>query len=222
MKKKVCEDGIALNVMLTPSRFYSWELPALERPRCGPSSCKRQTTLSPLTRVDTILKHIVSVSSNNPASLTSRLGVTTDVEQNHVRFLGDLILNLWDCGGQDSYMQQYLSTQQATIFASVGVLIYVFEIKSRDAVSDAEYFRRILDALKRYSPGADVFILVHKMDLVGQGRDRQLAFENKKKELLKEAGAVAPGLNIQIFGTSIYDESLYRVSIHTSSAPSTF
>src|SRR6267142_6961434 len=37
-------------------------------------------------------------SSHNPASLTSRLGATIDVEQNNVRFLGDLIL-LWDCGG---------------------------------------------------------------------------------------------------------------------------
>jgi Ras-related GTP-binding protein A/B len=157
------------------------------------------------------LIHALPLSSNNPASLTARLGVTIDVEQNHVRFLGDLILNLWDCGGQDSFMSTYLTTQQQTIFASVGVLIYVFEVKARDPASDADYFRRILAALRRFSPGADVFLLVHKMDLAGAGRDRAQVLERKRAELVKEAAAVAPGMRVQVFGTSIYDESLYRV-----------
>jgi Ras-related GTP-binding protein A/B len=109
-------------------------------------------------------------------------------------------------------MSTYLTTQQQTIFTSVGVLIYVFEVKSRDPQSDAEYFRRILDALRRFSPKADVFLLVHKMDLAGQGRDRQQTFERKRAELVKEAAIAAPGMPVQVFGTSIYDESLYKVS----------
>src|SRR6266850_833963 len=79
-------------------------------------------------------------SSNNPASLTSRLGATIDVEQNHVRFLGDLILNLWDCGGQDAFMDSYLSTQRSTIFQHVGaVQICDFEVSAHDAAKDAAY-----------------------------------------------------------------------------------
>jgi Ras-related GTP-binding protein A/B len=153
-------------------------------------------------------------SSNNPASLTARLGVTIDVEQNHVRFLGDLILNLWDCGGQDSFMSTYLTAQQQTIFASVGVLIYVFEVKARDPASDADYFRRILAALRRFSPNADVFLLVHKMDLAGApGPDRAAAFDRKRGEILRDVAAAAPGMSVQVFGTSIYDESLYRVRV---------
>lgn len=27
-----------------------------------------------------------------------------DVEHSHVRFLGNLVLNIWDCGGQVSYL----------------------------------------------------------------------------------------------------------------------
>jgi Ras-related GTP-binding protein A/B len=137
--------------------------------------------------------------------------VTIDVEQNHVRFLGDLILNLWDCGGQDSYMAGYLSTQQATIFAAVGVLIYVFDLRTREPTQDADYFRQCLAALRRYSPGADVVLLVHKMDLAGQGRERRDAFARKRAELLKDAAAAAPGAPPQVFGTSIHDESLYKV-----------
>jgi Ras-related GTP-binding protein A/B len=98
-------------------------------------------------------------SSNNPASLTSRLGASIDVEQNHVRFLGDLILNLWDCGGQDAFMDSYPSTQRSTIFQHVGVLIYVFEASAHDAAKDAEYYRDCLDALQKYSPEAAVLLL---------------------------------------------------------------
>lgn len=143
------------------------------------------------------------VSSNNPASLTSRLGATIDVEQNHVRFLGDLILNLWDCGGQDAFMDSYLTTQRSTIFQHVGVMIYVFDVESREMGKDLEYYRDCLEGLKQYSPGAGVFLLVHKMDLVRKGG----VLEKKKKELEEES----KGVGVIVFGTSIYDESLYRV-----------
>ncbi|CCM04423.1 uncharacterized protein FIBRA_06600 [Fibroporia radiculosa] len=143
------------------------------------------------------------IFSNNPASLTSRLGATIDVEQNHVRFLGDLILNLWDCGGQDAFMDSYLALQQSTIFQHVGVLIYVFEVELRNMAKDLEYYRNCLAALQRYSPDAAVFLLVHKMDLA---RDKVAVLERKTHEL-KQA---SDGVEITVFGTSIYDESLYK------------
>ncbi|KAI0053881.1 rraga protein [Auriscalpium vulgare] len=144
------------------------------------------------------------IFSNNPASLTSRLGATIDVEQNHVRFLGDLILNLWDCGGQDSFMDSYLSTQRSTIFQHVGVLIYVFEVESRDMSKDLSYYRDCIDSLRKFSPTANVFLLVHKMDLVAGDKGAQL--EKKRRELQHESGEVG----VTVFGTSIYDESLYK------------
>jgi Ras-related GTP-binding protein A/B len=39
------------------------------------------------------------VFSNYVAKDTRRLGATIDVEHSHVKFLGNLTLNLWDCGG---------------------------------------------------------------------------------------------------------------------------
>lgn len=144
-------------------------------------------------------------SSNNPASLTTRFGATIDVEQNHVRFLGDLVLNLWDCGGQDSFMDSYLSTQRSTIFQHVAVLIYVFDIETREAVKDLEYYRDCIDGLKKYSSEAKVFLLVHKMDLVRESPDDALA---KKRTQLEQEST---DLTVTVFGTSIYNESLYRV-----------
>ncbi|TFK76204.1 hypothetical protein BDN72DRAFT_830741 [Pluteus cervinus] len=144
------------------------------------------------------------IFSNNPATLTARLGATIDVEQNHVRFLGDLILNLWDCGGQDAFMDSYLASQRGTIFQHVGVMIYVFDVESRTTGKDLAYYHDCLEGLKQFSPDAAVFLLVHKMDLVRGPKN--VTFERKKKEL-EEASSEAA---VTVFGTSIYDESLYR------------
>ena len=86
-----------------------------------------------------------------------------DVEHSHVRFLGNLALNLWDCGGfvfntstyivslgimqhiqpvmvllqlisfsQEAFMENYFSSQIDHIFRNVAVLIYVFDVESRE------------------------------------------------------------------------------------------
>ena len=36
-----------------------------------------------------------------------RITYTVDVNMSRVRFLGNLVLSLWDCGGQDKFMEQY-------------------------------------------------------------------------------------------------------------------
>lgn len=180
------------------SRFCSWARRGAGKHPCDPSSCP-----SPAPSIaSTELYHR---SSNNPASLTARLGATIDVEQNHVRFLGDLILNLWDCGGQDSFMDSYLSTQRSTIFQHVAVLIYVFDVETREVSKDLEYYRDCLEGLKKYSPEAKVFLLIHKMDLV-RGQHTEV-LEKRRASLRQESS----GMEITVFGTSIYNESLYKV-----------
>lgn len=57
---------------------------------------------------------------------------SVDVEQSYVRFLGNLVLNLWDCGGQETFMECYFATQKDNIFKNVEVLIYVFDVQSQE------------------------------------------------------------------------------------------
>ncbi|WFD02830.1 Protein fmp32, mitochondrial [Malassezia obtusa] len=105
---------------------------------------------------------------------TKRLGSTIEVEHSHVRFPGSLVLNLWDCGGQKSYMESYMDTQRSQVFSAVGVLIYVVDLVNTDDdggdshewEADLRYFRDCLSALQSNSPGAEVFCLLHKMDLI--------------------------------------------------------
>ena len=98
-----------------------------------------------------------------------------DVEHSHVRFLGNLVLNLWDCGGyvyrqtlsfvlctcytsclranvavvllyiccsQDAFYENYFESQRDHIFRSVELLIYVFDIESREIDVRAQRFAR--------------------------------------------------------------------------------
>ncbi|WFD05172.1 GTP-binding protein gtr1 [Malassezia vespertilionis] len=67
---------------------------------------------------------------------TKRLGSTIEVEHSHVRFPGNLVLNLWDCGGQKTYMESYMDTQKGNVFSAVGALIYVVDLVSTEDDDD--------------------------------------------------------------------------------------
>lgn len=128
-----------------------------------------------------------------------------DVEHSHVRFLGNLMLNLWDCGGQDSFMENYFSSQRNHIFRNVQVLIFVFDVDSKEHEKDVYYYKQCLDALQQNSPDAKIFCLVHKMDLVAE-EAREETFKQKESELRQ----LSLPLKITACGTSIWDETLYK------------
>jgi Ras-related GTP-binding protein A/B len=71
--------------------------------------------------------------------------------------------------------------------------------------SDLKYYNGAMEALAEYSREAQVFVLVHKMDLVGEEeRDRVYA---KRVAMIK---AKSEGFDIETFRTSIWDETLYK------------
>lgn len=116
------------------------------------------------------------IFANYMARDTMKLSPTLDVEHTHVRFLGNLTLNLWDCGGQYRFYESYFDSQRDTIFRNVEVLIYVFDIDSGDLENDITLFDGILEAMEQGSPDASIFVLIHKMDLVAE-EDRERAFQ---------------------------------------------
>ncbi|CAG0903106.1 unnamed protein product [Cyprideis torosa] len=61
------------------------------------------------------------IFANYIARDTRRLAATIDVEHAHVHFLGNLVLNLWDCGGQEAFMENYFTSQRDQIFKNVEV-----------------------------------------------------------------------------------------------------
>lgn len=145
------------------------------------------------------------IFANYIARDTRRLAATIDVEHSHVRFLGNLVLNLWDCGGQEAFMENYFASQRDNIFRNVEVLIYVFDVESRELEKDMHYYQSCLDAILKNSKEAKIFCLIHKMDLV-QEDQRDLIFRQREDDLKR----LSKPLECTCFRTSIWDETLYH------------
>lgn len=147
------------------------------------------------------------VFNNYSAYETARLGATIGVEHSQLRFLGNMTLNLWDCGGQDAFIDNYLSSQSEHIFKEVKLLIHVFDSRSSTIVKDVEMFVQSLDFLEKYSPNARVFVLVHKIDLY-----KPQSRANVFNELMKYVTKMCKDhpFDLTGFPTTIWDESLFK------------
>lgn len=128
-----------------------------------------------------------------------------DVEHTHMRILSGLVLNLWDCGGQDGFMESYFVNQRETIFRNVEVLIYVFDIKNPEVAKDLNYYRSCVKAINQNSPGAKIFCLLHKTDLVSEQELAEI-FNERKPQIEEITKPVA----CSCFTTSIWDDTLFN------------
>lgn len=102
-------------------------------------------------------------------------------------------------------MENYLSQQRQHVFSNVGVLIYVFDIESRDFDRDLLTYRSIISALSQFSPQANIYILIHKMDLVVPNQREDIY--NDRVSLIRSKSDT---FNPIPFATSIWDQSLYK------------
>ena len=87
------------------------------------------------------------------------------------------------------------------------MLIFVFDIESREFASDVLNYSNIIDALRETSPAAKVFVLIHKMDLV-QTRLRQQLFDERADYIRNASEGFTD--TVEFYATSIWDQSLYK------------
>lgn len=125
----------------------------------------------------------------------------------HLKFtMLDVTLSLvFNSGGQDAFMETYLESQRDFIFRNVEVLIYVFDVESKEVKKDLAYYDECMEAIMQNSKNAQVFCLIHKMDLIPE-ENREKVFKKKEAELIK----LSHPMKIQCFKTSIWDETLYK------------
>ncbi|KAG8316954.1 hypothetical protein J6590_037298 [Homalodisca vitripennis] len=113
--------------------------------------------------------------------------------------------NKINCFRQEAFMENYFASQRDNIFRNVEVLIYVFDVESRELDKDMHYYQSCLEAILQNSPEAKVFCLIHKMDLV-QEDQRDAIFREREEDLRR----LSKPLECTCFKTSIWDETLYR------------
>jgi Ras-related GTP-binding protein A/B len=153
------------------------------------------------------------VFANYLARDTSRLGPTMNVEHAHVRFLNNLVLNLWDCGGQDKFYRSYFESQREHIFRNVELLVYVFDVKSVDE-KDLQFYRESVDSLMALSEKAHVVVMIHKVD-PADGAQGLAMYKDVEARILAQSEGVK---TITCFATSIFDDSLVRAWSHVVEA----
>ena len=156
------------------------------------------------------------IFNNYVAKDVRRLGATIDVEHSNIKFMGNLILNLWDCGGQAGFTENFLTSSRSQVFASVAVLIFVFDVESREFSADLVNYSSIITALHEFSPNAKIFVLVHKMDLISPERKDSVLSDlsSQIQQVSVECGfggtGKEAGQQVEYWGTSIWDQSLYK------------
>lgn len=107
-------------------------------------------------------------------------------------------------------MESYLTNQRQHVFTSVAVLIFVFDISSKEFRPDMMSFASTLRALREFSPSSKIFVLIHKMDLVPV-EQKDTVFHEKANEIrhtAEEEGFVPE--QVDFWATTIWDHSLYR------------
>ena len=107
-------------------------------------------------------------------------------------------------------MESYLTNQRSHVFSSVAVLIFVFDISSKEAAPDMLSFASTIRALHEFSPNSKIFVLIHKMDLV-PGEQRAKVFQQKTMDVrttCEDEGFLQQ--QVEFWATSIWDQSLYR------------
>jgi hypothetical protein len=85
-------------------------------------------------------------------------------------------------------MENYFTSQRDNIFRNVEVLIYVFDVESRELEKDMHYYQTCLEAILQNSPSAKIFCLVHKMDLVQE--DQRDAVRKVLEQIIRMRAAV--------------------------------
>eukprot|EP00483_Globobulimina_turgida_P011638 UN11660 len=157
------------------------------------------------------------IFANHLPTDTRRLRPTIEIQHSRQQFLGNLQLDIWDCGGQPLFMKSYIDSQRPLVFSNVTVVIYVFDVdvlqkqqKSPETtiVSKQYYeFNNVLGAISQYSPNAKIFCLIHKMDLLPI-KFRNNIFIKYGNELQKTAKVYDQ--NVICFATSIWNETLFK------------
>jgi predicted regulator of Ras-like GTPase activity (Roadblock/LC7/MglB family) len=112
---------------------------------------------------------------------------------------------IFDCGGQESFINTFIGDQAEFIFSDVRILIWVVDVSNFDQVSTSKfYFDHAVAKLNEYSPGAEVFCLCHKVDLILPDTRGELL------ETMKLFFAPPFPVTVHYAGTTIFDHSIYK------------
>ncbi|MFW9856946.1 MAG: ADP-ribosylation factor-like protein, partial [Candidatus Thorarchaeota archaeon] len=110
-------------------------------------------------------------------------------------------ITIVDLGGQKIFLKRFLSGFSPFVFSSVKIFIFLIDVANRTTRNNAlQYFRGCLEKLHSFSPDAEIFVFLHKNDLVINSPNYESIHEQLKEQFQLEA----PETRISFFRTTIY------------------
>lgn len=116
----------------------------------------------------------------------------------------DLILIIWDFGGQEEYRQMYLQKPHK-YFLKIDLVIYVIDVQAPEKYKNSiEYFKNILDILEKLEEKPHILIFIHKYDPDVKDDPEILLNIELVKDLVKKAFIGKKKFDYEIYLSSIY------------------
>ncbi|MFX1516296.1 MAG: ADP-ribosylation factor-like protein [Promethearchaeota archaeon] len=128
------------------------------------------------------------------------LSATINYERMSVS-IGDIPITIVDLGGQKIFLKRFLSGFSPFVFSSVKVFIFLIDVANKTSRNNAlQYFRACLEKLRAFSPDAEIFVFLHKNDLVVNSPNYESIHEQLKEQFQLEC-VKGP---LRFFRTTIY------------------
>jgi hypothetical protein len=129
----------------------------------------------------------------------NQLSATLNYERLSVT-IKDTPITIVDLGGQKVFLKRFLSAFSPFVFSNVKIFIFLIDVANKTTRNNAhQYFTACLEKLRTYSPEAEVFMFLHKNDLI-----RSSPNYDTIHELLKESFQLEYDSPLRFFRTTIY------------------
>jgi signal recognition particle receptor subunit beta len=116
-------------------------------------------------------------------------------------------ITILDLGGQKIFLKRFLTTFSPFIFSSVVALVYLIDVSNRTSRNNSiQYFKSCMERINKYSPETQIFVFLHKNDLVESWPNYETIHH-----ILKEEFQVECRKEIKFFRTTIFNiESIVK------------
>ena len=112
----------------------------------------------------------------------------------------DTPITIVDLGGQKIFLKRFLSAFSPFVFSNVKVFIFLIDTANKTTRNNAlQYFSACIEKLNTFSPDSEVFMFLHKNDLVRSSPNYESIHEQ-----LKEVFQLEYESPIRFFRTTIY------------------
>ncbi|WP_455140274.1 ADP-ribosylation factor-like protein [Candidatus Hodarchaeum mangrovi] len=125
--------------------------------------------------------------------------------QRKIKRLCGLEIIIFDLGGQTRFLDKFTGDLSRFVFSDIDAFIFVIDPLQTALYSRSKYYLELsLERMKIFSSNAEIFVFLHKMDLIPRP-DRDIISDNLKKYLTSEINNP-----IQYYETSVFNESIYE------------